>query len=244
MVSRRTRKSSRGSGRVMRLSSYFEKDASAMQGAIRKGPLTLLLVFSTSCPHCHTYMPIWKKLCQTKGRKANMISMEASTYQQTPLSEQKPVSGVPSVLYIDKNGKIAEIDEPRDTTTMTSVVQNKAPSFTQPMPAPLPKPSAAQPPIMTPAPLQVQPNSIQVQQKVIKNNGSIIPGTRITNSELKPLPARGGHRGGHRGGDWSSALMAAAPAAVLLGAYAAFPMQRSSGLGPARTTRKKKSRHA
>lgn len=222
----KTRKrSSRSEGRVMRLSSYLQKDAAAMDHTIRKGPMTLIFVFTKTCPHCHTYMPIWNKLCKTSGRKANMISMEASTYQQTPMSQQKPVSGVPTVLYVNKQGEIVEIDKPRDTVSMKSVVRNVGPSqiVSSSMIS-----SQMNPKPMTPtlSPMNPKPmNPIQTS--------GLSQDKRYTNSPLKPLPATGGHRGGN----WDTVL-AAVPAAALLGAYAAFPMQRSSGLGPTRKRRR------
>ena len=241
---RSTRHTRKSSGRIM---SMTPSNMGSMQGLIHRGPVTIILVFSTSCPHCHTYMPIWNKLCKTKGRKANMISMEASTYQQTPLSQKKSVSGVPTVLYVNKQGEIVEIDTPRDTEKMTEVIRNSPrPEFTKVLPGPspmMPKP-------MTPGPspmiISPKPMSAPMMPKPMSfSPKSMVPGTEIINSPLKPLPAtggrRGGSRGGSRGGNWNALMVAAqqaAPAAALLGAYAAFPMQRSSGLGPA--TRKRR----
>jgi len=198
-------------------------------------------------------MPIWNKLCKTKGRKANMISMEASTYQKTPLSEKKSVSGVPTVLYVNKQGEIVEIDTPRDTEKMTEVVRNSPrPEFTKvltdpkPMtlsPAPMmPKPMTLSPAPMMPKPMTLSSKPMSLSPMVQSPSPKpTIPGTEIINSPLKPLPATGGSRGGN----WDALMLAAkqaAPAAALLGAYAAFPMQRSSGLGPARKTRRKSRR--
>ena len=94
---------------------------------MRRGPLTIVLVYSTSCPHCHTYMPIWKRLCKARGRKANMVSMEADTYQQTPMSEKKEVDGVPTVLFVDKEGRISEASTPRDERVMTNAARISTP---------------------------------------------------------------------------------------------------------------------
>ena len=239
----KTRKqSSRSEGRIMRLSSYLQKDAAAMDSTIRKGPMTLVFIYTKTCPHCHTYMPIWNKLCKTNGRKANMISMEASTYQQTPMSQQKPVSGVPTVLYVNKQGEIVEIDKPRDTATMKTVVRNINPSSmvsssmvsSQMNPKPMtPRPmnpiqSPMDPKPMTPRPMTptlspMNPIQSPMDPKPMQNPSQ---DKRYTNSPLKPLPATGGHRGGN----WD-AVMAAVPAV---------------GLGPAihlRKTRKNKHRH-
>jgi len=255
MKRRSTRHTRKSSGRIM---SMTPSNMGSMQGLIRRGPVTIILVFSTSCPHCHTYMPIWNKLCKTKGRKANMISMEASTYQKTPLSEKKSVSGVPTVLYVNKQGEIVEIDTPRDTEKMTEVIRNSPrPEFTKvltdpkPMSGPMmPKPmtpslSPMMPDPMMPKPMSLSPSPMMSAPMMPKpmslSPKPMVPGTEIINSPLKPLPATGGSRGGN----WDALMLAAqqaAPAAALLGAYAAFPMQRSSGLGPARRTRRKSRR--
>ena len=95
-----------------------------MNSLIQKGPITIILVFSHTCPHCISYMPIWEKLCNTPNRNANMISMEASTYQNTPLAEKKQVTGVPSVLRVDDQGQITEIMDPRNMETMTETITN------------------------------------------------------------------------------------------------------------------------
>ena len=211
--SRRHRKPSTRKGRVMRMS---EQNTSAMDGIIRRGPVTIILVFSTSCPHCHTYMPIWNKLCKTQGRRANMISMEASTYQQTPLSTKKPVSGVPTVLYVTKQGEIIEIEKPRDTSVMKSVIRNTGSTN---VPTSSPSPSVTSSPSVSSSP----PFRAALQNGLLSQRNS-----------LKAIPAVGG--------SWNAILAAAqqaAPAAALLGAYAAFPMQRSSGLGAPRTRKRK-----
>ena len=248
MRRRSTKHTRKSSGRVM---SMTPSNVGSMQGLIRRGPVTIILVFSTTCPHCHTYMPIWNKLCKTKGRKANMISMEASTYQKTPLSEKKSVSGVPTVLYVNKQGEIVEIDTPRDTEKMTEVVRNSPrPEFTKvlsgvsdpkPMslsPTPMmPKPMSLSPTPMMPKPMTISPSPMAGPKPMTSKPASMVPGTEIINSPLKPLPATGGN--------WDALMLAAqqaAPAAALLGAYAAFPMQRSSGLGPARRTRRRSHR--
>ena len=89
--------------------------------------MTMILVFSNACPHCHTYMPIWDKISKAHGRKANMVSMEASTYQQTPMSGMKEVSGVPTVLFVDKEGRISEAKAARDERVMTNAVRIATP---------------------------------------------------------------------------------------------------------------------
>lgn len=188
----------------------------AMESLFRRGPLTLVFVFSPSCPHCHTYMPLWKELCRVKSKKTNMVSMRADTYQQTPMAAQKEVTGVPSVLYVDTEGRVSEANDIRNRATMTNVVKTGSPNLPAPAPAPAPSPMKimSQPPA-TP-----------------------IAGTEVRGNPLQPLPALPVRQWG--GSPWAAFLAAArtaAPAAALLGAYAALP-KRSSGLPRARRTRR------
>lgn len=119
---RKTSKRSRTRSSVMEMRSPDE--IGNMNSLIQQGPITIILVFSHTCPHCISYMPIWEKLCNTPNRNANMISMEASTYQNTPLAEKKQVTGVPSVLRVDDQGQITEIMDPRNMETMTETITN------------------------------------------------------------------------------------------------------------------------
>lgn len=211
MVSRRSTTKRSSSGRVMSMTSPSQYRE--LEGLIQRGPATLILVFSTTCPHCHTYMPLWKKLCSQKDRQANLVSMQADTYMQTPMSAQKTVEGVPSVLHVDKSGQITEIDDIRNMQKMAAKV--------------------AAPERLT---TTVEPSTA----------AQTIPGTEMS---VNPLPALPGQRGGQRGGNpWVAFLMAAqqaGPAAALLGAYAALPTRRSSGLRAARSRRmtRRRRRH-
>lgn len=227
----------------MHMKSGSASELRAMNSMFRRGPVTIMLVFSTTCPHCTTYMPIWKKLCETQGRKANMISMEASTYNKTPLAEQKPVSGVPTVLYVDPQGTISEASEPRNTEVMTNAVKVTSGSD-------LPASVAVSNTNRSNSNMSNRSNALNVEStnamKIASN--AIIPGTTTSENPLNAIPASVVPQSG--GNPWAAFLLAArqaAPAAALLGAYAALPMKRSSGLSdPVRRTRKtrrKSNRH-
>jgi thiol-disulfide isomerase/thioredoxin len=208
----------------------------SIERAIRRGPMTIVLVYSPTCPHCHTYMPIWDKLSSQKGRKANLVSMEASTYQQTSLSEKKPVQSVPTVLFIDANGKIVEAKTPRNEEVMSTAVEHgvhetEAATITE---------SPRQITDSSETATKSQPGSedLPAGTRISENPLIPIPGTPIKTSESEKIVQAGGYR--QVGGDspWA-AFTAAMPAALLLGAYALTP-KRSSGL-PA-TTRKRRNR--
>lgn len=197
-----------------------DKQIPVLDKLIRRGPLTLVFVYSPTCPHCHTYQPIWDELCETKGRKTNMVRMRSDTYQKTPLAAQKTIEGVPSVLYVDQSGRVTEEQEPRNLSAMKNVVKTASPA-SAPTPAPTPSSVVDLPEIADfPIPgTEMQPNPLEP-----------IPGTTVTPPQMGGNP-------------WAAFLMSAArqagPAAALLGAYAALP-KRSSGLP--RATRRRRHR--
>ena len=335
---RRTRKSH--SGRVLKIKSGSPHEIQAMNSMIQAGPLTIVLIFRPTCPHCVTYKPIWEELTKVKGRTAHMISVDSENWEKTPLASKKQVTGVPTVLYVNSKGEITEAPKPRDTSVMTEVVRTSNPRATsssepphempnqpliiqmpsqprqnQPLNQPLKNQMPSQPmrnqnqnkvlsplnalqpqpqpqqqqqpsspdlirasqvppeplfankpqaePAMLPPAAPIRPQTISsnafklasakpvIEQPATELPNAVIPGTMVRPSELSVRPGTTipsvltGGSASQRGGDpWSALLFAAqqaAPAAALLGAYAALPVRRSSGLGPARKTRKVRS---
>lgn len=200
---------------------------------IGRGPLTLVFVYSPSCPHCHTYMPLWKDLCKTHDKRANLVSMKADVYDKTPLSAKKTVTGVPSVLYVDTEGRVTEAEDIRNQPLMKNVVKTATPepaevSLSSEIFKPTPPPPAS---ALAPAPLNpVMPPAMPIQ------------GSEARENPLEPLPALPVQQGGS---PWAAFLMTAArqaaPAAALIGAYAALP-KRSSGLPAARRSSSRRRR--
>jgi hypothetical protein len=223
--------------------------AGAMEALIQRGPVTIMLIYSTSCPHCHTYMPLWKQLCGQHQRKANMVSMEADVYQQTPMAAKKQVSGVPTVLFVDKAGRITEGEDIRNKRLMTTVVQRGiSEAELNSLPATISNVSAkmltSDSPIFTPSsPSPSSSSSMSLSEPPT-------PGSRVLANPLPSVPAQvvpspqsGGALPTQSGGSpWAAFLAAArqaAPAVALVGAYGLLP-SRSSGLGPARSTRRRR----
>jgi len=190
-------------------------------------------------------MPIWKELCKKKNRQANLVSMEATTYDRTPMSKSKPVNGVPSVLFVDSQGQITEARNIRDKTAMSNVVRSaNTENMTEP--------------IQEVANIDLNTETAEAKGPMVMNPmsmSSIAP----RKDSLHPLPGyvvpsaggsqRGGNLGGgsQRGGNpWAAFLAtaaASAPAAALLGAYSMLP-ERSSGLPrPIRSRRSNRRTH-
>lgn len=229
--SRRRRSTRRRSisGRVMDMTSASGPQLRAFQNMLSRGPLTLVLVYSPSCPHCHTYMPMWEELCKTKDKQANLVRMQADVYDKTPLSEKKTVTGVPSVLYVDQEGRVTEAEDIRNQPLMKNVVKTATPEA-EPEPEVMASPSSN---IFRPATAE-EP----VALKPLQPAALPIAGSETRENPLEPLPALPVQQGGS---PWAAFLMSAArqaaPAAALLGAYAALP-KRSSGLPAARRRRR------
>ena len=199
---------------------------------IRQGPATLILVYSPTCPHCHTYMPLWKELQKTPGKLTNMATMEASVYEQTPLSEKKSVEGVPSVLYVDKEGAVSEISDIRNAANMTEILKtgsNQGPIATLDSEELMGLAAAASEVKAPPSAPMVVPGD-RPGETVMPNPLPAVPGT--VSEQLKGGARRRHRRVTQKGGNpWVAFLASAGPAAVLAGAYAALPA-RSSGLPP------------
>jgi hypothetical protein len=107
------------------------QDYRKIDSLIKRGPRVIMLVYSTTCPHCVTYLPIWKKLCKEKGKTAHMVSMEHSVYSDTPMAAKKPVSGVPTVLFVDPKGEIHEEDNIRDESVMKKAMTESSPMMSE-----------------------------------------------------------------------------------------------------------------
>jgi thiol-disulfide isomerase/thioredoxin len=90
-------------------------------------PLSIFLIFSHTCGHCQTYMPIWEKLASMKKKKSNMFMMEADVFNKTPLAKKAEnhgiqVNSVPTVLYVSPDGNVREASDIRNESAMTNVV--------------------------------------------------------------------------------------------------------------------------
>lgn len=228
---RRTTSSSRrksSAGRVMNMTSPSGPQLRALQNMLSRGPLTLILVYSPSCPHCHTYMPLWKDLCKTQGRRANLVSMKSDIYDKTPLSAKKTITSVPSVIYVDNQGQVAEVEDIRNEPLMKNVVKTAS--------------ASSEPATDDIFMVEESPSPMKPLLPPIEPPSTPIAGSTFRESPLPPLPALPVQQGGN---PWAAFLMSAArqaaPAAALMGAYAALP-KRSSGLPAARRSRRRKTR--
>ena len=229
------------------------RDYGMVESLIGRGPRVVMLIYSTTCPHCVSYMPIWKRLCKTEGKKAHMVSMEHSVYSETPMAAKKSVSGVPTVLFVDPQGGIHEESNIRDETNMTNAITT--PEVTSD-PSNIMTETEEMPMLRT-----SELEDVTEANPVEKRKATPYPtDTMSEENPLSPLPATpihtepmtgGAQNQNQRGGDPWSAFVAvarqAAPAAALLAAYGMLPpssrsSSRSSGLGAGRRKRRYRTR--
>jgi len=217
----------------MQMTSPSSAAITAMEKLVKRGPITIVLVFSTTCPHCQTYMPLWHDLERTKNRRANLVSMQASTYDKMPMSSQKPVTSVPTVLFVNKSGQISEASAPRSMSVMKNAVTMGVDEET-----------ATTATTASNSASNDYTNTIQtLSPNIFKRTMSRKPNW---SNQLEPLPAtpvstsiEQEQTGGSPWAAFVSAARQAAPVAALLGAYA---VSRSSGLGaPTKAHRRRRS---
>jgi len=174
MAIKRTQTPKHRRAHTLHLKTGSQDEIRAMNSIIEAGPLTVILVFRPSCPHCVTYKPIWNELVKTKGRTANMVSMESDVYQSTPLSDKKQISGVPTVLYVNSKGEISEAPTPRDKSHMSQVIRTSDPTNamrtpTAPIRPTLTAPSPASEQMAPEMPALSEPKSVKWSQQSESN---------------------------------------------------------------------------
>ena len=196
-----------------------------------------------------------------------MVKMEHSVYSKTPLSEEKPVSGIPTVLFVDPKGGIHEESDIRNETNMTNAITSPESSSqisTETVETEATEDSEDSEDIQDIPMLRT--SEVDTSTENTENTGTpaslfprkATPYPRLgEENPLSPLPATpirtepltGGQRN-QRGGDPWSAFVAvarqAAPAAALLAAYGMLPSSskksRSSGLRSGRRSKTIKRR--
>jgi thiol-disulfide isomerase/thioredoxin len=94
------------------------KEASAL---FQNGSLTMVLIYADWCGHCHHYLPTWKKLGNTPGRTANMVSVHHDMVEKVPAIANAKLDGYPSVLKVSPDGAIEKYTVP-GSANMTNAV--------------------------------------------------------------------------------------------------------------------------
>ena len=238
----RSSSSKSGSNLLEVLGPHHEE---AMKNLISRGPITIVLIYSPQCPHCHTYMPLWNRLRKQSERRANLVHMEAPVYNELELSEKKSIDGVPTVLFVDKEGRVSEAESPRDERVMSNAVRLGVSEKEAEAAASEAKITEIEADSEIFTPVSATPSMIRTEQPF----SSSVPGVTMSESELPAIPgavvpSASVQSGGSPWAAFLATARHAAPAVALLGAYSLLrkPSSRSSGLAKARKTIRRRSR--
>ena len=104
---------------------------------IKKGDLTIILVWAPWCPACHTMMPHFDAAAKSQNRSIQAVKVEekmlpaVNQILTTNINKSaKPlnVEGFPSIIVVDKQGnKVTDIEPVRNTKSMPSLMDNAGP---------------------------------------------------------------------------------------------------------------------
>lgn len=108
---------------------------------LKKGPLTIIMVYADWCGHCHTMMPHFDAASKSPSRsiqsvKVNeeMLNSVNNHINKNVNKSAKPleVEGYPSIILVDNKGdKVTDIEPVRDTNTMTKVMSQPMPKVNE-----------------------------------------------------------------------------------------------------------------
>jgi thiol-disulfide isomerase/thioredoxin len=103
---------------------------------IKKGPLTIVMVYADWCGHCHTMAPHFDAASKSPQRSIQSIKVNeqmldsVNDYMSKNVPQNsKPISveGYPSILIVDNKGnKVTDVEPVRNTKTMTEVMNKSA----------------------------------------------------------------------------------------------------------------------
>jgi thiol-disulfide isomerase/thioredoxin len=127
------RKRSSSVGQIMKPIDIRDKSGlGELIKRIRKGPVTVILVYADWCGHCTEFKPHFNKASQSPNRTVQVASVNDSMVTQmnsTLLANNsvaKPiaVSGYPSVILVDRKGnEVSRVEPIKSTPAMTRVME-------------------------------------------------------------------------------------------------------------------------
>ena len=91
---------------------------------MKKGPLTLVLVYAPWCGHCVQYKPEFEKMVATPNRNIQVAQLRDDMVNKAPLKNAN-INSYPSVIVVDQNGNVVEeVQNRNDTEKMNQILEN------------------------------------------------------------------------------------------------------------------------
>lgn len=95
-----------------------------LKDRIKKGPITMILVYAPWCGHCQTYKPLYEKFENNPNRNIQIARVRDDMVDKANITNAK-IEGYPSVILVNKENKvIEEISDNRNEEKMNSIVEN------------------------------------------------------------------------------------------------------------------------
>jgi thiol-disulfide isomerase/thioredoxin len=109
------------------------KDLLPLKKLLQKKPLTIILVYATWCPHCHTMMPHFDEAAKSPKNTVSAVKINETMLDSVNNFVKKNVNrnaepikveGYPSVILVNKNAeKVADLEAVRNTDAMKKVME-------------------------------------------------------------------------------------------------------------------------
>lgn len=129
---RRQRKSTTGKVKVP-LDVRSEKDLLSLKKLLQKKPLTIILIYATWCPHCHTMMPHFDEAAKSPKNTVSavkinetMLSSVNNYLKKNVNKDVEPIQpqGYPSIILVNKKAeKVSDLEPVRNTEVMKKVME-------------------------------------------------------------------------------------------------------------------------